>query len=161
MKSYRFVNFAFDVFFIIVLFFIVALIAGSLPPKSGIQISTSAISNHNLENEISQIRVIDGDTIHAEVALGFGVFLREPIRILGINAPEIRTSDPEEKNRGLESKKFVEKELQKAAKTVLLSDGKRDKFGRLLGDIGYFYGDEYKTLAAELLARNLAVEYTP
>ena len=53
-------------------------------------------------------RVIDGDTIDVDIQLGFDVVLaKQRIRLLGIDTPESRTRDKEEKVRGLLSKDFV------------------------------------------------------
>ena len=49
-------------------------------------------------------RVIDGDTIDCMIDLGFDVSTKKRIRFLGINTPESRTRDLEEKKRGLEAK---------------------------------------------------------
>ena len=45
-------------------------------------------------------RVVDGDTIDAEIDLGFDIKVKKRIRFMGINAPESRTKDLEEKARG-------------------------------------------------------------
>lgn len=47
---------------------------------------------------IEVIRVIDGDTIDASIDLGFDVKIKKRIRFMGINTPESRTRDLEEKN---------------------------------------------------------------
>ncbi len=47
-------------------------------------------------------RVVDGDTVDALIDCGFSVFRKERIRLYGINAPESRTRDKEEKKRGLD-----------------------------------------------------------
>jgi micrococcal nuclease len=52
-------------------------------------------------------RVIDGDTIDAYIALGFDVSVKKRIRFMGINTPESRTRDLEEKARGLAAKSLV------------------------------------------------------
>ena len=49
-------------------------------------------------------RVVDGDTIDAMVDLGFDIWTHKRIRLLGIDAPETRTKDLEEKERGFETK---------------------------------------------------------
>ena len=53
---------------------------------------------------IELIRVIDGDTIDAYIDLGFSVKVKKRIRLAGINTPESRTRDLEEKKRGLAAK---------------------------------------------------------
>ena len=43
-------------------------------------------------------RVVDGDTVDVNIDLGFGIWLRkERVRVMGIDTPESRTSDPVEK----------------------------------------------------------------
>ena len=81
------------------------------------------------------LKVVDGDTLDARVDLGFDTFKKIRIRLVGINAPESRTRDLEEKARGLAAKARV-KELMKENKNqfVLHSQGV-GKFGRCLGEI--------------------------
>ena len=78
------------------------------------------------------VRVIDGDTIDAEIDLGFNVLIRQRIRLYGINTPECRTTDLEEKEKGLAAKERLVELLPKEfiVETVL---NKRGKFGRILG----------------------------
>ena len=52
-------------------------------------------------------RVVDGDTVDATVDLGFDTWKKVRIRLVGINTPESRTRDLEEKARGLAAKQFV------------------------------------------------------
>jgi micrococcal nuclease len=83
------------------------------------------------------LRVVDGDTIDVMLDLGFSVSLKERIRFLGINAPESRTRDADEKVRGLAAKAFV---IQWAAAhadgiTIRTRIDKRGKYGRILGEI--------------------------
>ena len=55
------------------------------------------------------IKVIDGDTIDVDIDLGFGVTLsNQRLRLYGINTPETRTRDLEEKKRGLIAKERVQ-----------------------------------------------------
>lgn len=78
------------------------------------------------------IKVVDGDTIDAMVDLGFDTHIKCRIRLLGINAPESRTRDKEEKKRGLEAKARL-KELCKG--NVLLQSHGKEKYGRILGEL--------------------------
>ena len=52
-------------------------------------------------------RVVDGDTIDARVDLGFSVWLDCRIRLEGIDAPETRTKNLQEKVQGLETKAYL------------------------------------------------------
>ena len=83
------------------------------------------------------VRVVDGDTIDAEIDLGFKVYIRERIRFYGINTPESRTRDLEEKARGLEAKQFLKDTLAKNKNKFILESmvDKKGKFGRILGTI--------------------------
>ena len=53
------------------------------------------------------LRVVDGDTLDCEIDLGFDIFIHERVRFYGIDAPESRTRDLEEKKRGLAAKDRV------------------------------------------------------
>ena len=81
------------------------------------------------------IKVIDGDTTDVDIDLGFGVWLKnQRIRFYGIDTPESRTRDLEEKKYGLAAKAFVQQHLPKGSKSTLITikDGK-GKYGRILG----------------------------
>lgn len=79
-------------------------------------------------------RVVDGDTVDVDIDLGFGVWLRkERVRLLGIDTPESRTRDREEKKYGLAAKEFLKKALGTSPILKTTKDGK-GKFGRILGE---------------------------
>ena len=85
-------------------------------------------------------RVVDGDTVDVDIDLGFGVWLhKERVRIYGIDTPESRTRDLEEKRYGLAAKEFVKEFVRdKGGSNIVLRTRKYDakgKFGRILGDI--------------------------
>ena len=84
--------------------------------------------------KISVVKVVDGDTIDAEIDLGFDIKVKKRIRFMGINAPESRTRDLEEKARGLAAKDRV-KALLDGCKNIQLKSHGIGKFGRCLGDI--------------------------
>jgi len=79
-------------------------------------------------------RVIDGDTIDAEIDLGFDVSIKKRIRFAGINTPESRTRDLEEKAKGLAAKDRV-KNLLEGAKKIQLDSHGVGKYGRCLGSL--------------------------
>ena len=55
-------------------------------------------------------KVVDGDTVDVDIDLGFGVWLRKQrVRLVGIDTPESRTKDLEEKKYGLAAKEFLTK----------------------------------------------------
>ena len=113
--------------------------------------------------KISLLRVVDGDTIDAEIDLGFDVKIKKRIRFMGINTPESRTKDLEEKARGLAAKDRV-KALLEGCKNIQLHSHGIGKFGRCLGEImlDMVDGQEKLTLVSlnELLIKEgHAVEY--
>ena len=78
-------------------------------------------------------RVVDGDTVDVIIDLGFNTYIKRRIRMYGINAPESRTRDLEEKAKGLAAKKRL-KEYVEENKIVMKSWGK-GKYGRILGQL--------------------------
>ena len=84
------------------------------------------------------LRIVDGDTIDVDIDLGFGVWIhKERIRLEGIDTPESRTRDLEEKKFGLLSKEYVRSLLPVGSivKLVCKTYDSKGKFGRILGDI--------------------------
>ena len=80
-------------------------------------------------------RVIDGDTVDATIDLGFDTWKKIRIRFYGINTPESRTRDLEEKKRGLAAKdRLIEILKANDNKFVLQSHGV-GKYGRCLGEL--------------------------
>jgi len=82
------------------------------------------------------VKVVDGDTVDLMVDLGFSTMVKERFRLEGINAPETRTKDLEEKKKGLESKEFLEKVLVNS--DYILVETKKDtkgKYGRYIATI--------------------------
>ena len=84
--------------------------------------------------KISPLKVIDGDTIDADIDLGFDIKVKKRIRFAGINTPESRTRDLEEKAKGLAAKDRV-KQLLDGCKNITLNSHGVGKFGRCLGEI--------------------------
>jgi|TARA_Y100000114_G_C11592920_1_gene246609 micrococcal nuclease len=101
------------------------------------------------------IRVVDGDTIDATIDLGFDVWKKIRIRFIGINTPESRTRDLEEKARGLAAKEFVREMLEKHENKFIFHSHGVGKFGRALGEI--YLGEA--NLNKMLIEEGHAVEY--
>ena len=101
-------------------------------------------------------RVVDGDTVDITLDLGFDILYNNRIRLLGIDTPESRTRDLEEKKLGLAAKDRV-KELCPVGSTVTVKTTKdgRGKFGRILGEI--YVGDV--NVNQLLIEEGHAVEY--
>ncbi len=87
------------------------------------------------------VRVVDGDTIDLMIDLGFGIYHKARVRLLGINTPETRTRNPEEKVRGFAAKDRV-KELVIEDCIVATTLDKKGKYGRILGTIFIEQPDE-------------------
>ena len=109
------------------------------------------------------VKVVDGDTADVDIDLGFGVWLKKQrIRFYGIDTPESRTSDKEEKPYGLAAKAFVLKYLPIGSDQVLVTikDDATGKFGRILGR--FLLNDsliECDFLDELMIERHLAVSY--
>ena len=103
------------------------------------------------------IRVVDGDTIDAMVDLGFGTWKKVRIRMHGINAPESRTRNLEEKKKGLAAKaRLIEMLEENENHFILISHGV-GKFGRCLGEI-YIKGHN-TSLNKQLISEGHGTEY--
>ena len=72
-------------------------------------------------------RVVDGDTVDADIDLGFNLFTKDRIRLMGMDTPESRTRNLKEKSLGLASKARL-KELLKAAAPIKGKRGKNSVF---------------------------------
>jgi micrococcal nuclease len=81
-------------------------------------------------------RVVDGDTMDVILDLGFDVHHAVRVRLAGIDTPESRTRDKDEKARGKLSKAFL-KESIKGKKIVLKTKIKdaKGKFGRVIAEV--------------------------
>ena len=85
------------------------------------------------------VRVVDGDTVDVDIDLGFGVWLqKQRIRLYGIDTPESRTRDLEEKKYGLAAKDFLTKWLSGGGITIKTHKDAKGKFGRILGELWCF-----------------------
>ena len=81
-------------------------------------------------------RVVDGDTIDVTIDLGFSVWKKMRVRMEGINTPESRTRDLDEKARGKLAAKFLSDQILHADKLVIRTKlDKKGKFGRVLGTL--------------------------
>jgi micrococcal nuclease len=81
------------------------------------------------------LKVVDGDTIDADIDLGFDISLTKRVRLSGVDTPESRTTDLKEKTLGLEVKEWLKKNLD-GKKNILIKTELPDsteKYGRILG----------------------------
>jgi len=80
------------------------------------------------------VKVVDGDTIDILIDLGFDLTKKERVRLAGIDTPESRTRDLEEKAMGLEAKDFLTRRLKDGKASGLRVKTEKDgKYGRMLG----------------------------
>lgn len=100
--------------------------------------------------------IYDGDTLRADIDLGFGVILSDQsIRLLGLDAPEIKGV---ERAQGIISRDFVVERIPVGSYiTITTVKDRKEKFGRYLATV--FYGEEQKNLNEELLSNGMATPY--
>ena len=108
-------------------------------------------------------RVVDGDTIDVTIDLGFDLNKKERVRIAGVDTPEKRTRDKEEKALGLDATNWMKDKLDGAIKgedeLVIRTElkGGMGKYGRLLGWI--YIGDSDLSLNEQMITEGYAWEY--
>jgi micrococcal nuclease len=102
-------------------------------------------------------KVVDGDTIQVDIDLGFGVwYCNQRVRLIGIDTPESRTTDKEEKTRGEISKKKLKELIEMKTVKITTAIDPDDKFGRILGTI---ITKDGININEWLITNNYAVEY--
>ena len=93
------------------------------------------------EYRVKIVKVVDGDTVDVDIDLGFGVWLKKQrIRLFGIDTPESRTRDKEEKKYGLAAKAFLKDHLKIGTPYLRTHKDGKGKFGRILGE---FWVEEF------------------
>ena len=103
-------------------------------------------------------KVVDGDTIDVIIDMGFDIMYKSRVRLFGIDTPESRTRNLDEKKRGLLAKKYLQEALKegKALSIKTYKDNETGKFGRILGDV-FIDG---KSINAQMVKDFMAVPYT-
>ena len=101
-------------------------------------------------------KVVDGDTVDLDIDLGFNITISHRIRLKDIDAPETRTLDLEEKNKGIQARLWLEKELSKEGEWIIETT-KKDKYGRMLGTL-YLVGEPV-TVNERMLNEGIAKPY--
>jgi micrococcal nuclease len=109
------------------------------------------------------VKVLDGDTIDVMIDLGFDLFKKERVRIAGVDTPEKRTRDLEEKELGIDATNWLKEKLDSTIagddeltiRTELV--GGVGKYGRLLGWL--YVGDGNLSLNEQMIAEGYAWEY--
>lgn len=108
-------------------------------------------------------RVVDGDTIDVTIDLGFDLYKKERVRVAGVDTPEKRTRDKEEKALGLDATAWLKEKLDGAIagdddlviRTELV--GGVGKYGRLLGWL--YIGDGDRSLNEQMIEEGYAWAY--
>lgn len=103
-------------------------------------------------------RVIDGDTIDAEIDLGFDIRIKKRIRLHGIDTPEVRTRDKEEKIRGIAAKERLQQMIDCCDSTIYMRSVDKGKYGRCIG-ILYEVNMESESINDKLINEGHAVPY--
>ena len=108
-------------------------------------------------------RVVDGDTIDVTIDLGFDLYKKERVRVAGVDTPDKRTRDKEEKVLGIDATNWLKERLEAAIKgddeltirTELV--GGVGKYGRLLGWL--YIGDAETSLNELMISEGYAWSY--
>ena len=112
---------------------------------------------------VSIDKVLDGDTIDVTIDLGFDLYKKERVRVAGVDTPEKRTRDLEEKALGLDATYWLKQKLEDTIsgedeltiRTELV--GGMGKYGRLLGWL--YVGDDDVSLNEKMIQEGYAWEY--
>ena len=81
------------------------------------------------------LRVVDGDTVDIDIDLGFGIWMhKERVRMMGIDTPESRTRDLEEKKYGKAAKAYLVDKLNSGRPILKTFKDGVGKYGRILGE---------------------------
>jgi len=109
------------------------------------------------------VKVLDGDTIDVEIDLGFDLYKKERVRVAGVDTPEKRTRDLEEKALGIDATNWLKEKLE----STLAGDdeltirtelhGGVGKYGRLLGWL--YIGDSELSLNEQMITEGYAWAY--
>ena len=108
-------------------------------------------------------KVLDGDTIDVTIDLGFDLYKKERVRFAGVDTPEKRTRDLEEKALGIDATNWLKKKLEDtiagdeelSIRTELV--GGMGKYGRLLGWL--YVGEDLISLNELMIDEGYAWEY--
>ena len=113
------------------------------------------------EYKCKLVKVVDGDTVDVDIDLGFGVWMQnQRIRMYGIDTPESRTRDLEEKKFGLMAKEIVKKWVPEGStQTLITRKDKSGKYGRILGSFKIVFEEEETTLNEWMVKYKYGVEY--
>ncbi len=109
------------------------------------------------------VKVLDGDTIDVLIDLGFELFKKERVRVAGVDTPEKRTKDLEEKELGIDATNWLKNKLEEVLEgeeeLIIRTElkGGVGKYGRLLGWL--YIGDELISLNEQMIEEGYAWPY--
>ena len=109
------------------------------------------------------MKVVDGDTIDVIIDLGFDLYKKERVRVAGVDTPEKRTRDLEEKELGIDATNWLKDQLESAIdgeddlviRTEI--DGGFGKYGRLLGWL--YIGEDSESINERMIVEGYAWSY--
>ena len=102
--------------------------------------------------------VVDGDTIDVLIDLVFSISYHQRVRLAGIDTPESRTKNLEEKKLGLESKEYLKHKIESCNSVIIKTEkDETGKFGRILGWI--FLDGSEESINKEMIDFGYAWEY--
>ena len=109
------------------------------------------------------VKVVDGDTIDVIIDLGFDLYKKERVRVAGVDTPEKRTRDLEEKELGIDATNWLTEQLDSAIdgeddlviRTEI--DGGFGKYGRLLGWL--YIGEDTESINERMIREGYAWQY--
>ena len=108
-------------------------------------------------------RVVDGDTIDVTIDLGFDLYKKERVRVAGVDTPEKRTRNKEEKLLGIDATSWLKEKLEETIKgdeeLIIRTElkGGVGKYGRLLGWL--YVGDSDISLNEQMITEGYAHSY--
>ena len=108
-------------------------------------------------------KVVDGDTIDVTIDLGFDLYKKERVRIAGVDTPEKRTRDLEEKALGLDATYWMKKQLEDTIagdeELIIRTElkGGTGKYGRLLGWL--YINEDTVSLNEQMITEGYAHAY--
>lgn len=109
------------------------------------------------------VKVVDGDTIDVIIDLGFDLYKKERVRVAGVDTPEKRTRNLEEKELGIDATNWLKDQLESAIdgeddlviRTEI--DGGFGKYGRLLGWL--YIGEDTESINERMIKEGYAWSY--
>ena len=101
-------------------------------------------------------RIIDDDPIDVDIDLGFSLTKKERIRLAGIDTPETRTKDYEEKKLGVDAKEYLAMRMD-ACENLIVKTEKDGKYGRMLG---WLFDDDNRSINRDMVDLGYAWTYS-